>query len=171
MSDTAAFSETKYFRIDQIRPNPFRAIDSYPLDERKVEALRKSIRATSFWDNLVGRVNEEDGKPELAYGHHRLEALRQELGEASRILITIKDLSDAQMLKIMLWENMEQWQTDALGDQANIRALVTAYADGAVQLPPPKPKTPRARLRYAPSFRQGYVAGRDRQDRPYTSAT
>lgn len=159
------------FRVAEIRPNPFRAIERYPLQDQKIKALRESIRATSFWDNLVARMGD-DGKPEIAYGHHRLEAVRQELGSDAEVWLIIRDdMSDTQMLKIMLRENMEEWQTNALLDQASVRAVVDAYADDKIQLRPPESKARKDRLRHAPSFRQGYVAGTDRQHHPYTAAT
>lgn len=158
------------FRVGGIRPNPFRAIERYPLQDEKIKALRESIRSTSFWDNLVARVGE-DGKPEIAYGHHRLAALRKELGDDFEVRLIIRELDDTQMLKIMLRENMDEWHTNALMDQASVRAVVDAYAAGKIELLPPEPKSPKNKLRYAPSFRQGYVAGGDREDHPYTVAT
>lgn len=162
-------SAFRVFRVSEIQPNPFRGIERYPLQPEKIKALRESIRTTFFWDNLVARIGE-DGKPEIAYGHHRLEALRKELGDDAEVRLLIRELDDAMMLRMMVRENMEEWTTNALMDQANVRAVVGAYADGKVPLPPPEPKAPKSRLRYAPSFRQGYVAGGDRQH-PYTART
>lgn len=160
---------SRLVRVDEIRPNPFRAIERYPLQDEKIEALRASIRDTSFWDNIVARIGG-DGHLQLAYGHHRLEALRRELGDDFEFrLIIIKDLSDEQMLKMMLRDNMEEWHTNALVDQASVRALVDAYT-GGIHLPTPKAKTPKATLRYAPGFRKGDVPGGNRQH-PYTAAT
>ena len=86
--------------VSKIRANPFRRIASYPIDKAKVEALKTSIRETEFWDNIL--LREKPGKPglyELAYGHHRLQALK-ELGIAE-IDVPVKDLDDATMLRIM----------------------------------------------------------------------
>jgi len=160
----------RVFRVGEIRPNPFRAIERYPLQDEKIKALRESIRSTSFWDNLVARIGDDD-KPEIAYGHHRLKALRKELGDDFEVRLIIKDLDDTQMLKIMLRENMEEWQTNALADQASVRAVVDAYAAGKIELLPPNAKSPKNKLRYAPGFCQGYVPGGDREDHPYTVAT
>lgn len=163
-------SQPNVFPVVEIRPNPFRDIKRYPLENEKIEALRESIRSTSFWDNIVARIGK-DGHPEIAYGHHRLEALRKELGEDAHIYLTIRPLDDAEMLKIMVRENMEDWQTTASGDQACVRAVVEAYSSGTIELPQFASKTPKSKLRYAPSFRQGHVPGRDREDRPYNAAT
>jgi hypothetical protein len=97
--------------VSKIRANPFRRIASYPIDKAKVEALKTSIRETEFWDNIL--LREKPGKPglyELAYGHHRLQALK-ELGIAE-IDVPVKDLDDATMLRIMAGENMDVYRSD-----------------------------------------------------------
>lgn len=155
--------------MDEIQPNPFRDIERYPLDDKKIKAFRESFRVTGFWHNLPARLRK-DGKPEIVFGHHRVEALRQEFGGDFEVRLVIEDLSDEMMLKRMFWENREEWKTNALVDQASIRAVVDAHADGRVELPTPNPNGRKDRWRYAPSFRQGDVAGAQRQ-RPYTVAT
>lgn len=91
-------------KIKDIQPNPYRYINKgYPIDKAKVEKLRSSIARTGFWDNLVAR--QINGETQIAYGHHRIEACRQELGKDFEIDVIIKDLDDADMLKIMAAEN------------------------------------------------------------------
>lgn len=91
-------------KLKDIKPNPYRYINKgYPIDKAKVEKLRSSIARTGFWDNLVAR--QKDGEIEIAYGHHRIEACRQELGDKFEIDVIVKDLDDATMLKIMAAEN------------------------------------------------------------------
>lgn len=143
----------RIFRVGEIKSNPFRAIGRYSLREEKVEALRASISKTTFWDNIVARIR--NGKPEIAYGHHRLEALHREFGEDGRVGLILRELDDAQMLKIMVQENMQEWDTSAAIEQESVRAVVLAYGDGTIQLPAPDPKTPLDRLRFAPSFTLG----------------
>lgn len=157
-------------RAGDIKPNPFCNVARYPLDARKVEALRSSIRATGAWPNVIGR-RRSDGCYELAYGHHRLEAVRQERGEETLFPLTIDNLSDQQMLAMMVRENMEERASSALDNQASVRAVVGAYAAGAITLAPPHPKSPRAKLRYAPSFVQGDVPEGAREDRAYAAST
>lgn len=99
-------------KVSAIKPNPFRHIEKYPILEEKVEALKTSIEETEFWDNIVVR-RASDGDNlvyELAYGHHRLEALRA-LGR-KEIDIPVKDIDDAMMLKIMANENMDSWKSN-----------------------------------------------------------
>jgi hypothetical protein len=60
-----------------------------------------------FWDNILARGF--DGRVEIAYGHHRWEALKRVMDLTDWIDIPIKDLDDATMLKVMANENMESW--------------------------------------------------------------
>ncbi len=62
------------FQLKDVVSNPFRRTEKYPISPEKVAALIESIESTGFWENIVGR--EVDGKLQIAYGHHRLAALR-----------------------------------------------------------------------------------------------
>jgi nitrogen regulatory protein PII len=155
------------FAIRDIQPNPFRHIDRYPVREDKVQALRESLRSTGFWDNLVAR--EVNGKAEIAYGHHRLVALREEFGPRHKVNLIVRDLSDEDMLQIMARENMEEWGTSAAIEHETIRAVVEAYAEGQIELSPPSAKTNASQLRYAPSFIPD--ADRTGGPHPYTAQT
>jgi hypothetical protein len=95
-------------KIGDLTPNPFRNIAHYPIDKVKVEALAASIGQTGFWDNILAR--KVNGKVQIAYGHHRLAALRKVKGTDDVIDIPVKDLDDATMLKIMANENMDEWR-------------------------------------------------------------
>lgn len=96
-------------RVDAIRPNPYRNMDKYPIDREKVDALKNSIKETEFWDNLLVRGGVGGDLYELAYGHHRLQAIR-ELG-MEEIDVPVKDIDNATMLRIMANENMDDWKT------------------------------------------------------------
>src|SRR4051794_6896894 len=41
--------------IKELRPNLFRHLERYPIDRAKVDALKRSIKDTTFWDNLLVR--------------------------------------------------------------------------------------------------------------------
>lgn len=148
------------FAVGDIRPNPFRHIERYPIRAEKVTALRESLRTTGFWGNVVARV--KNGYPEIAYGHHRRDALIAEFGPEQQVELIVRDLDDETMLQIMARENMEEWGTSAAVEQETIRAVVEAYAEGQIELPA---VAPRARgLRNAPSF-----VPRAGGDKPYTA--
>jgi len=97
-------------KVSDLRPNPFRKMDKYPIDKVKVEELKTSIKETSFWDNVLAR-RLKSGHFEIAYGHHRLVAL-QELDDIKEVDIPVKKLDDSQMLRIMANENLDSWKTN-----------------------------------------------------------
>jgi len=138
------------FAVKDIQPNPFRNIDHYPIDKERVQELRESLRATGFWDNVVARM--VNGKPEIAYGHHRLAALKEEYKQTYQVDLIIKDLDDKAMIKIMANENMEEWKHSAETIMETVRAVVSAYAEGLIELSALHEKTSKNRIRYAPSF-------------------
>lgn len=94
-------------RLGDVRHNPFRRFEEFPLIEKKVAALKNSIQETGFWDNVLGRIVE--GGVEIAYGHHRIEAAKRVYGEDHEIGINIRELSDVGMAMIMGLENSEEW--------------------------------------------------------------
>ena len=95
-------------RVSELEPNPFRRINQYPIEREKVEALKTSISETSFWDNML--VRKRNGKYQIAYGHHRLAALREL--EVENVDVPVRELDDATMLRIMASENLEGWGTN-----------------------------------------------------------
>ncbi len=157
------------FAIKDIQANPFRHIGRYPIRRDKVAALRESIKTTGFWDNIVAR--KRDGKAQIAYGHHRLVALKEEFGPNHKVELITRDLDDGAMLQIMARENLEEWGTSASVEQETIRAVVEAYAKGQVQLPKVGSETSRASIRYAPSFAAGEDVDPGRRQHPYTADT
>jgi hypothetical protein len=96
-------------QIKDLYPNPYRDMDNYPINREKVETLKASIKQTGFWDNIVAR--NMDGKIQIAYGHHRLTALREALPWDTEVDIPVKDLPDSVMIQIMANENMEEYRT------------------------------------------------------------
>lgn len=154
-------------KLKNVKPNPFRHLDRYPIREEKIAALKKSIEDTDFWENIVAR-KVGDGKIEIAYGHHRMEALRQMYPDTTEFDFIIKDIDDTNMCKIMAHENMEEWGSDAFVEQETIRAIVQGYADGRVELGDIAPTTHKTKTRYAPSFTQGGESSVS-DDYPYTT--
>lgn len=94
--------------LNDVKPNPFRSISDYELDEEKVDALAESITGTGFWANVVVRENA-NGDYEMAYGHHRLEAAKRVLGGDHIHQFPVADIPDHAMLQIMGNENSEDW--------------------------------------------------------------
>lgn len=90
-------------KLSEIKPNPFRMLDKYSLDRAKIEKLKASITRTDFWHNVVAR--QRDGSYELAYGHHRIQAAREVLGQDAVVHVIVRELDDATMLKVMASDN------------------------------------------------------------------
>lgn len=119
--------------VSELKPNPFRDMANYPLNADKIEALKKSINDTGFWDNLLVRKSPDGDGYEMAYGHHRREALRK--AKVSEIDIPVRKLDDTHMAQIMAHENMEEWGHSASIEQETIRSIVVAFGKGRINLP------------------------------------
>lgn len=95
-----------------IANNPHRRIGAYGLRPEKVAALKRSIERVGLWEGIIVRP-VSDGF-ECAFGHHRLAAVRDQLGEQAEISVIVRDLDDGQMLQFMANENGEEFNTDFL---------------------------------------------------------
>lgn len=100
-------SKVALVRLGDVKPNPFRNIESYPILPSKVATLKASIEDTGFWENVTGRM--VDGEIQIAYGHHRLAAALEALGSDYIQMFPIRDHSDEMMLRIMANENSDEW--------------------------------------------------------------
>lgn len=157
------------FKLKDVHSNPFRDMDRYPIHPQKIEQLKKSIASTSFWDNVVAR-KREGGGIEIAYGHHRLVALRALYNPETEFDWIVRDLDDKEMLKIMAHENLDEWGHDSGIERETVRAVVKAFAEDRIFLPKPPKDTSSDKLRHAPNFCFG-VRSSDSHDRPYTADT
>ena len=99
-------------KVAELKANPFRNIENYPINRDKVEALKASIEETSFWDNVVVRPNPDGDGYQLAYGHHRWWALLEL--KILEVDIPVRDLDDATMLKMMADENIDVWRQNTV---------------------------------------------------------
>lgn len=94
-------------QVSKILDNPYRNFDRNPLIQDRIDQLKESIEETGFWDNVVVRKSVERGYYDLAYGHHRLQAVI-ECG-IKHVDVPVKEISDAVMVKMMADENRMQW--------------------------------------------------------------
>ena len=97
-------------KIKDLKANPYRDMKNYPINPEKIESLKNSINQTGFWDNILARKN--NGNVEIAYGHHRLQVLRELYEPEHEVDIPIKEITNSDMLKIMANENDESWGTN-----------------------------------------------------------
>lgn len=132
---------SKTVPVSKIDPNPYRDITHYKLRTDKIVALKESIEQTTFWGNVV--VREVNGRFELAYGHHRLAALKEL--KTKEVEVIVRKLSNAQMIKMMSRENMEEWRSSAGGEMETVRAVIVAYTNDELDAEMPKvPKNLRS---------------------------
>jgi hypothetical protein len=139
------------FEVRKILMNPFRRIERYPIDERKVERLVESYRQTGYWGNLVGRPIGKEAI-ELAYGAHRRIAMDRYHKPTDKVAVIVQALDDEMMIRMMANENMIEFSSSALVDLETIWSTILAFADGKIQLPKIKSSF---QVRYAPSFIPG----------------
>lgn len=120
--------------LNKILPNPYRDIDNYQIRDDKIDKLTKSITETSFWDNLLARpCPSRKGFYEIAFGHHRIKALKKL--KYKTIDIPVKDLPNDQMLKMMANENMSEWDNNADLDRETVTAVIRAAEAGDIEIP------------------------------------
>jgi len=137
--------------ISQLRPNPFRELDDYPIDREKVDKLKESISETGFWGTIVAR--KKGNAFEIAFGHHRqvaLVELQQEgvIGKSEKVDIIVRDLTNEQMIQLMARENLEEWGTNAYIEAQTVESTIRAYGAGEIELPEVRREDERY-LRYA----------------------
>ena len=138
------------FKLSDILPNPWRNLAANPLREEKLISLKESIEETGFWKNIVVRINKQ-GNPELAYGHHRVEAAKR--AGITEHYFVVEKLSDSMMLKIMDKENRDEFgNKDLLALMESIEAVVNALAAGSIPKFEHSDRIPNTNLYYAPSF-------------------
>lgn len=118
-------------KIKDLLPNPFRDMENYPIDEEKVESLINSIDETGFWDNILAR--KRGNNIEIAYGHHRLVALKKIFQPDDEVDIPVKELNDETMILIMANENNEVWGTSPKIVCETVRT-VKKYLEGHTEI-------------------------------------
>ncbi len=141
--------------LKDIQPNPFRRTDRYPVIREKIEQLKESIEKTGFWENIV--VRQVDGKYQIAYGHNRLQALKEMYPGSMEFDWHVRKLSDTEMIQMMARENAEIYRSNIQATIETVRATVEAYAKGVItkeELPEAVTTTGRntGAIRVAPGF-------------------
>ena len=106
-TNKSKITEMAKVKLKNLKPNPFRNFEQYPINEEKVKQLQTSMSETGFWENILCR--KRDSNIEIAYGHHRLVALGNLFPPDKEITVNVKDLSDEEMVKIMGNENDERY--------------------------------------------------------------
>jgi hypothetical protein len=98
--------------VANLRPSPLRDYDDFPIDRKKVDALKVKIQKLGFMGSFdVEEVG--DGTYEIISGHHRLTALEElleEFGEPDKVNVLVKKLPKDQKIQAMIDENLSIWQ-------------------------------------------------------------
>jgi ParB-like nuclease domain len=130
-------AERIHVKLKDLHPNPYRRMATYPMRREKVAALMQSIKTNEWWENIEVR-RAPDGKGyQIAYGHHRLEALRMLYSGNDEVRVMLRELSAEQMLRRMADENLDFAGNDALVDIETVGAVIEAYLTGDVELEKP----------------------------------
>jgi hypothetical protein len=142
----------EHVSITQLVPNPFRALDDYPIDRDKLDKLKDSIRDTGFWGTIVAR--KRGNAYELAFGHHRRAALIElqkagEIKKSEKVDIIVRELTNEQMIQLMARENLEEWGTNAYIEAQTVESTIRAFAAGEIELPEVDLKTNTQHVRHA----------------------
>ena len=104
--------------ISQIDPNPFQPRQDFGTES--LEELAASIRAQGFYGHLVARRVGE--RYQLAYGERRLRAAHK--AGLSELPLSIRDLSDGQMLEVAITENVQRKDLNPIEEAEAYNRLV-----------------------------------------------
>lgn len=99
-------------KLSSLDANPLRDLKNYPYNEKKLGALQNSIRGVGLWEGVIGR--KHGNRIQIAFGHHRIEAAKRELGEGAKVGIIVRNLDDKEMLQFMGRENLEEYNSEFL---------------------------------------------------------
>jgi hypothetical protein len=135
------------FALKDVVSNPFRDLQRFGYQEWRITKLMDRISSNGFDANVVGRVR--DGKLQLAFGHHRVEALNR-LGWTAAEFI-VEELTDEQMLCKMVQDNDAEFPHYLEVVFEAVEAAVAAFANNTIK-PVIEANTAHKYLRYAPWY-------------------
>lgn len=98
--------------LSAVKPNKFRDVENYKLDQEKIQSLKASIGNTGFWPSVM--IRQVGDEYELLFGHHRVEAARQALGDDYEHDFIIRhNADDTVAIRMMADENADSWAMSA----------------------------------------------------------
>lgn len=96
-------------KIANLEPNPFRNLNKYPLSREKIDGLKTSVKENGFWGGILVRKHPtQKDKYQMAFGHHRYQALKELRYDYADNTVVFK-LTDDDMHHRMFAENHETW--------------------------------------------------------------
>jgi ParB family chromosome partitioning protein len=109
MPATKAVSKIEMVSLSKIDANPCRLLKKYPFIDNKLEALERSMKEPEIgcWEGIIARAATDDGRYEIAFGHHRVQAAKN-IG-LKEIPLIVRQLDDREMLQFMGRENLDDY--------------------------------------------------------------
>lgn len=115
---------SKVVAIEQLRPNPHQPRRRF--DEVELETLVESVQEVGMLQPiLVRRTGEDENSFEIVAGERRWRAAQR--AQLHQVPVVIKDLDDAQSLKIALVENIQREDLNAIEEAAGYNRLIEEY--------------------------------------------
>lgn len=124
--------------LNKLDKSPHRDFEVYGIRPEHVERLKDSILTDPtqphFWVGIMARPHpEKKGRYQISHGHHRIEAaLAAGLKE---IPVDVQDMTDDQMLSIMVHENAIQGGQNIQADADSVLAICKQLWREAVGFP------------------------------------
>ena len=115
---------SKVVAIEQLRPNSRQPRRRF--DEVELETLVESVQEVGMLQPiLVRRTGEGEDSFEIVAGERRWRAAQR--AQLHQVPVIIKDLDDAQSLKIALVENIQREDLNAMEEAAGYNRLIEEY--------------------------------------------
>lgn len=114
--------------LKKLNPNPLRDFKVDPVDETRVEHLRKSIHDDGFWGGIVCR-QLKDGTIQIAAGQHRVNAALA-AGLKTADVFVADDMDDATLVRVYSRENATQRGNTGSAQAGTVAAAIRLLAKG-----------------------------------------
>lgn len=108
--------------LDEIRPSKYQPRRTF--DEDRLRELASSIKAHGVIQPLV--VRRDGGAYELIAGERRWRAAR--LAGLSEVPVVVKELTEAEVMKVALVENLQREDLDAIEEAEAYQRLIAEFA-------------------------------------------
>jgi hypothetical protein len=112
-------------KLSELNPNPFKKeINGGKLKEATIKKIQANIKELGLMGSIP--VFKKDGEYFLVVGHHRVEALKRELGKNFEVEVTLHNYSDENILRGMVVENITQRSDEPFEVSENL-AVIRKY--------------------------------------------
>jgi hypothetical protein len=112
--------------LAKIKPNPFRDLDLFPVDDEHVAALVGSVDRHGFFGGIKAR--KVDGFYEAGCGVHRLAAARK--AGLKSVEIVVGEITDDEMINLMVTENGTQSGNNPAAAMNDVVAVTRRLIEG-----------------------------------------